>query len=96
MKDPLGEPSIATILVAVCVLIVVLVGGIVCVVNPDALSFNDYVNAIAIVGIGGGALGIGRGILAGAKANNPHVEIEAELPTQQATPSDQGTTLHRP
>ena len=44
---------------AVFVGIVVLTGGIVCIVHPETLSFNEYVKYVAV---GGGLLGIGRGI----------------------------------
>lgn len=47
---------IATLLI---VGVVVIAGGIVAVLNPDTLSFEDYVRNVAI---GAGLLGIGLGV----------------------------------
>ena len=67
MNDKISNASVATILVAAVVLIVAVAGAVVTIVNPDTLNFKDYIDALAIAGAGGGLLGIGRGILGGAK-----------------------------
>jgi hypothetical protein len=58
----------ATILTATLVVIAALVGGIVCVVNSDALSFKEYLNALRDFALATGLLAIGRGILGAGKA----------------------------
>lgn len=66
----LGEqPPVATILVGVAVLIVVIAGALVTIINPDSLSFDQYLDALSKAAIGAGALGIGRGILGAGKAS---------------------------
>lgn len=59
---------VATIMVAVCAVIVVLVGGVVVIVGN--LSFADYLDALWKVAASAATLGIGRGIMAGLKADS--------------------------
>ena len=57
---------VATIMVAVVAVIVVLVGGVV--VITGNLTFETYLDAIWKVAASAAGLGIGRGIMAGLKA----------------------------
>jgi hypothetical protein len=72
---------IATIIVGVIVVIVVLSGAIVTIVNPDALSFQQYLDALVKAAIGAGALGIGRGILGAAREGRRADAADAPAPT---------------
>jgi flagellar biosynthesis component FlhA len=56
--------NVATVLVAVLVVIVAVVGGVVVIVHPDTLSFKQYVDALSKLAIGVGVLGVGRGLAA--------------------------------
>jgi hypothetical protein len=67
--DPLTHPSVATIMVGLLAALVILVGGIVCIVNPDVLNVSEYLRSLAYTSIGAGLLGIGRGLLAAAREN---------------------------
>lgn len=58
----------ATVLVVGIALIVVAAGAVVCIVNPDALSFSEYTERLAWLGASAGGLAIGRGVLEGKKA----------------------------
>ncbi len=60
---------IATILVALVVLVVVIVGGVVTILGN--MTFHDYVDALVKAGGSAGALAIGRGIMAGLKGSRP-------------------------
>lgn len=73
-------PPIATIIVGVIVVIVVLSGAIVTIVNPDALSFPQYLDALVKAAIGAGALGIGRGILGAAREGRKAVPADPTPP----------------
>lgn len=53
--DHLTTNAVATIIVA----LIALIGGIVVIVHPETLSFEDYVKN---VGIAAGLLAIGRGL----------------------------------
>lgn len=57
---------VATIMVAVIALVVVAVGG--AVVIAGNLSFQEYLDALWKVAAAAAGLGIGRGIMAGLKA----------------------------
>lgn len=86
------QPPIATIAVAVIAVIVVLAGALVTIINPDALSFNQYLTALSQAAIGAGALGIGRGILGASKAANAtpafsNLGDEAEFPGGSIPPA---------
>lgn len=59
---------VATILMAVLVLIVAGVGG--AVVIAGNLPFADYIDALKGLAVGVGVLGVGRGLMAGLKDNN--------------------------
>jgi hypothetical protein len=56
----------ATVLVVAVIVIVVAAGAVVTVVNPDTLSFSDYLDTLSKAAIGAGVLGVGRGLLSGA------------------------------
>ena len=58
----LDTSNVATILVAVLVLIVAGVGGAVVIVHPDTLSFKQYVDALTALAVAVGILGVGRGL----------------------------------
>lgn len=57
------QPPIGTLLVGVCVIIVVIVGGIVTIAHPSALSFDNYISSVSRAVIGSGLLAVGRGVL---------------------------------
>lgn len=78
MNDSSWGP--ATVLVVVLTTLVVLIGGVVCVFNPDELSFSEYTERLAWLAGAVGALGIGRGILGGKKA-----EAQATVEAANAT-----------
>lgn len=56
MLDLLDSTPVTTILV----LIVAIVGGVVAIIHPDVLSFQDYATAVGISAGGLGVLGIAR------------------------------------
>jgi hypothetical protein len=95
----LDNANIATLLVALIALIIVVAGAVVTIVNPDALPFDDYVKALATLGIGAGALGVGRGVLAGAKQPGGFGASPADVLTEPLPidpPVDPGGTTLRP
>lgn len=103
----LDNANIATLLVALIALIIVVAGAVVTIVNPDALPFDNYVKALATLGIGAGALGVGRGVLAGAKQPGGFQASPAEIIAAESVMADRsslpvpppdpaGTTLHTP
>lgn len=104
MDQKLSQAPVATLLVAALATIIVIAGAVVMIVDPDTLSFEDYIKALATMGIGAGALGVGRGILAGAKqpggfgAAAPDLPPKATtLPAAEQAPvaAPTGTTLHK-
>jgi hypothetical protein len=56
-----------TALVVIAAVIVLLVGGIVCVVNPDTLTFQQYLDDLKTFLIGLGLTGLARGVHLGAQ-----------------------------
>lgn len=58
-KEHMVNDAIFPIATAIIVLIVVIVGGIVCITDPQTLSFKQYVDAVALAA---GLLAVGRGI----------------------------------
>jgi hypothetical protein len=64
----LDTANAATIMVGIVLVVVAGVGGIVTVVEPDTLSFKDYVDALEKLVVGIGILGVGRGL---ASAGRP-------------------------
>lgn len=79
----MDDTPVTTYLTLLIALVVVLVGGVVCIIEPETLSFRDYVEALAVLGIGVGALGIGRGISAGAKASqHPAAPVAVRRPPE--------------
>jgi hypothetical protein len=108
MDKTVGQAPIATLLVAALTIIIVIAGAVVMIVDPDTLSFEDYIKALATMGIGAGALGVGRGILAGAKQPGGFGAAAPDLltPTRSGSvspaivappkdpPEQGGTTLH--
>lgn len=58
-----------TVLLVLVVAVVVLVGGVVAVVNPDSLSFDQYLDSLTKAAVGIGVLGVGRGILGAGEKN---------------------------
>ena len=95
----LNDSPVTTTLIAVAFIIIVIVGGVVTIVNPDTLSFDRYITSVGIAAGALGLLGIGRGINAGqAKIANAatvqaayeaDVEYEepAEVPDEAADPN---------
>lgn len=88
----------ATVLVVACIVIVVAAGGAVTVVNPDTLSFSDYLDTLVKAAVGAGVLGLGRGLLgagaagsaAAAPADPESVFDGIEPDDATAIPPDQG------
>jgi hypothetical protein len=81
--NKINDSPIVTITLCVLALIVVIAGGVVTVVQPTTLSFDAYVQdiAIALAGLGLGS-GIGRGVIAGAKHANAPPEAPTPPPEQ--------------
>lgn len=71
-----GAP-VATLIQIALALIVAVVGGAVTLLNPDTLSFEDYVKYLGVLSVGNGLLGVGRGL-----DNKPKL-IEGELVTTE-------------
>lgn len=104
MLDKLNSAPLTTILVAVAFVIVCVVGGVVTIVNPDTLSFSDYVERLGIAAGALGLLAIGRGInLSGEKQGNSQAlaiaaeegyryDEDPDLPPPDAVPEDEGGT----
>jgi hypothetical protein len=59
---------IATILTAVLVLVIALVGGVETILNPQVLGFESYVKALSAAAVASGVLGLGRGTHAAGQA----------------------------
>jgi hypothetical protein len=56
-----------TVLVTIAAMIVLVVGGIVCIVNPDTLTFAQYLDDLKTFVIGLGLTGLARGVHLGAQ-----------------------------
>jgi hypothetical protein len=87
----------ATVLVVAVIVIVVAAGAVVTVVNPDTLSFSDYLDTLSKAAIGAGVLGVGRGLLTGASSSaaaapaDPDSVFDGIQPDDySAVPDDQG------
>lgn len=52
-------PDFTRLATAIIAVVVVIVGGVVCILDPAALSFRQYIESVAI---GAGLLGIGYGL----------------------------------
>ncbi len=74
--NKLNEWGPMTVLMILLVVIVAGVGGAVVIINPDALSFEDYLEQIKTLALAVAGLGVGRGILAGAK-HNAEAKVQA-------------------
>jgi hypothetical protein len=111
MDQKLSNANVATLLVIALAVIVGVAGEVVTIVNPDSLSFDEYIKTLAGVAGASGLLGIGRGILAGAKQpggfgaasvdlSSPPTSPAAVSPSLVAPPKDPpepgGTTLRTP
>lgn len=57
----------ATLLGALIVVIVALVGGIVTIAKPATLPFKDYVDALSDLAVGVGLVAVGRGVTKAGK-----------------------------
>jgi hypothetical protein len=57
----------ATIMTAVLVAIAAIAGGVVVIVNPDSLNFEQYLNVLKQFAIAVGIIGVGRGIASNGK-----------------------------
>lgn len=79
----------ATVLVVALVVIVALAGAVVAVVNAagdsGSFSFQDYVNTLVGAAVATGLLGIGRGYLAGKRAEAV-TDLAAAEKTYERTP----------
>lgn len=52
-------PDFTRLATAIIAIIVVIVGGVVCILDPASLPFRQYIEAVAV---GAGLLGIGYGL----------------------------------
>ena len=68
-----------TVLMVLVVTIVVLAGAVVSIVNPDTLSFEEYLDTLVKAAGAIAALGIGRGVLEGMKHNAQAKTAEAAV-----------------
>lgn len=75
---------VATILTAVLVGIAALVGGVVTIVHPETLSFDQYLKALGAFAIGTGLLGVGRGVLAASKVAQAPAVVEGDAEDLEA------------
>lgn len=62
MRDLLDQWGPMTVLVVIVVVIIVIAGAVVTIVNPDQLTFEEYLKYLVGAAGGAGLLGIGRGI----------------------------------
>lgn len=67
MNTTLERAPVMTILVVIIAVMIGIVGGILVIVEPDTLSFDQYIRAMTGLSIGAGLLGIGRGHAAAAR-----------------------------
>ena len=67
MLDKIDNQPVTTILLGIAFIIVVIVGGIIC-ITDDSFEFQDYATSVSILAGALGLLGVGRGILKGEKA----------------------------
>jgi hypothetical protein len=82
--DKLDDWGPLTVLLCIVVAIVLLVGGAVCVVNPDTLTFAQYLDDLKTFGLAVAGLGVGRGIHGAAKTlGDAHVSAAAIASPQQ-------------
>lgn len=65
MLDKLDEWGPITVLILIAATIVLGGGIVVVIVNPETLTFQQYLDSVSKLVIGGGALGVGRGLMAG-------------------------------
>jgi hypothetical protein len=75
---------VATIATIALAAIVAVVGGVVTIVHPETLSFDQYVQALEGVVIGTGLLGIGRGVHAASKAAHVDPVVEPDVEDLEA------------
>jgi hypothetical protein len=59
----------ATIMVGMLVAIAAIAGGIIVIVRPETLNFEQYLDLLKNFAIAVGILGVGRGIMAAGKSN---------------------------
>jgi len=57
----------ATLIGGIIVLIVAVIGGIITIVNPETLSFSDYVSSLSDLAVGVGLVAVGRGVTKAGK-----------------------------
>lgn len=81
----LNEWGPMTVLMILLVVIVAGVGGAVVIVNPEALSFEDYLEQIKTLALAVAGLGVGRGILAAGK-HNADAKVQATALSSTAEP----------
>jgi hypothetical protein len=76
LLDGLGEKNVVTLVFV----IYAVVGGVLAIINPETLSFEEYSTRLVVFG---GAVGIGKGILNGQKAR-----AEGTAPPELPHPDD--------
>jgi hypothetical protein len=84
MLDRLDGLPVATLIQVTLTLLVALVGGVVTIVNPDALGFDEYVQLLVALSVGNGLLGVGRGLSNKSKLTTH--EIEGVVGTREDPP----------
>ena len=86
---------VASIIVAALAVIAAFVGGAVVIIHPETLTFHEYLDALGVFAIGGGLLGVGRGVHAAAgQLTDPLAGGVDAIPEHTATigriPPDEG------
>jgi hypothetical protein len=83
----------ATILIVVLVVAVAVIGGVVVVVDPQTLSFPEYLSKLQVFAIGIGLLGLGRGTQAGLERYGQAVAAGI---AEKSKPAATGRAAHAP
>lgn len=95
MLDKLDEWGPITVLILIAATIVLGGGIVVVIVNPETLTFQQYLDSVSKLVIGGGALGVGRGIMAGLTNLGIAVHLPAADPSARVADhlDDEGTRV---
>lgn len=86
----------ATVLLVVLAMIVVAVGGVIAIVNPDTLSFAQYLNDLKTFALAVAGLGLARGVHLGLKANAPTLLEPIAASIGHVDPEDADELPHIP
>ncbi len=85
MSSPISD-SIpwATLMIGILVGIAAIAGGVVVIVNSDALSFQQYLDLLKNFAIAVGILGVGRGIVSHGKSTAEAAQAQAQATDESA------------